>query len=29
MLMQLFLSNKKGKELLYEETDMNDLLNEF
>lgn len=27
--MQLFLSNKKGKELLYEETDMNDVLNEF
>jgi hypothetical protein len=29
MLMQLFLSNKKGKELLYEETEMNDVLNEF
>jgi hypothetical protein len=27
--MQLFLSNKKGKELLYEETEMNDVLNEF
>ena len=28
-LMQLFLSNKKGKDMLYEDSEMNDLLNEF
>ena len=29
IIMQFFLSNKKGKELLYEDTEMNDVLNEF
>lgn len=28
-LMQLFLSNKKGKDMLYEDSENNDLLNEF
>lgn len=28
-LMQLFLDNKKAKDFLYEDEDMNDLLNEF
>jgi hypothetical protein len=27
--MQFFLSNKKGKELLYEDAEMSDVLNEF
>lgn len=27
--MQLFLSNKKGKDMLYEDSDMRDVLNEF
>lgn len=29
VLMQYFLSNKKAKAVLYEDTEMNDVLNEF
>ncbi len=29
IIMQFFLSNKKGKELLYEDSEMSDVLNEF
>jgi hypothetical protein len=29
IIMQFFLSNKKGKELLYEDAEMSDVLNEF